>query len=237
MSDIGAISANETLIEPFASRCLRVFQFMLDAWAVDTNTLSFQPRTTITWPASTSTQTVGPAGDVNMVRPVYVSQINYVVPGSSPEVEVIIAPMDRDSYQAESIKGLSSALPLSFFYQTTIDTALADLFLWPQPSQQLTLYLYNLQAVPIPTALTDEILAPAGYQEGLLYQLEERLLHPFSVTNPTILSRVLSLSAMAFERMKRPNTIPGLLGVDAALVPSSGGAYNVLTDQQSGFSR
>ncbi len=238
LSDIGATAQNETPDAATAQRCLRAFQNQIDSWAAEELTLSIQSRTAITWPASTTSQTIGPSGgNITAQRPVWINQINYVVPGSSPAVEVVLAPMDIDSYAAQSIKALTSALPLSYFYQTSIDTILGTLILWPVPNQELTLYLYAPQAVTVPVTLDDVLLGPPGYQEAFLYNLEERLLHPFSVANPAIVSRVLQLSASAMDRMKRPNTVPSLMGVDAALVPSSGGAYNVLTDTQSGFSR
>jgi len=235
--EIGAIAAGETPDAATIALAFSRFQKQLDSWGAQRTTLSFQPRTQITWPASTSTQTIGPSGSVNMVRPVFVYQLNYVVPGSSPEVEVVLAPMDQDSYAAQSLKNLSSALPLSFFYQTTIDTELGSLFLWPQPSQELTLYLYNGQAVPIPTALSDEMIAPVGYAEAFLYQLADRLLTPFAIKDPAVVRKVEQNAAESFKVMKRPNLQPSLMGVDAALVPAGGAGYNVLTDNNSGFTR
>jgi hypothetical protein len=43
------------------------------------------------------------------------------------------------------------------------------------------------------------------------------------------------LAAEAYAKIKRANMQPGLLGVDAALVPTSGGAYNILNDTNTGY--
>jgi hypothetical protein len=43
-------------------------------------------------------------------------------------------------------------------------------------------------------------------------------------------------SKESFARIKRPNTQPGLMGVDAALMPMSGGAYNIYSDSNTGSS-
>jgi len=234
--EIGVIAANETPDDATIQLALLRFQNQIDSWAADQLTLSIQSRTVITWPASTASQTIGLSGsNITAARPVWINQLNYVVPGSSPAVEVVIGAMDQDSYAAQSIKALTSALPLSFFYQTSIDTLLGTLTLWPVPNQQLTLYLYAPQAVGVPTGLDDILLGPPGYQDAFMYQLAKRLCgRTFGVE----LTQELMLKAQnAFDLMKRPNTQPGLLGVDAALVPSSGGAYNVLTDANTGFSR
>ena len=47
---------------------------------------------------------------------------------------------------------------------------------------------------------------------------------------------LVQMAADAFARIKLPNTSPGLLGVDQALVPGLSGAYNVLNDAYTGSS-
>ena len=67
---------------------LRVLDRMLNAWAADETTLAVSNRVTSTIPSGTATMTIGPAGDINTQRPVWIDTINYVVPGSTPPVEV-----------------------------------------------------------------------------------------------------------------------------------------------------
>ena len=228
--EIGVIAANESPDAATTQTALRYFQRQIDSWAADQLTLSVQSRLSISWPGSTSSRTIGPAGaDITAQRPMWIEQLNYVVPGSSPAVEVSIGPMDRDSYAQQSIKALTSQYPLAFFYQTAIDTVLGSITLWPVPNQSLTLYLYAPQAVTVPVTISDVLLGPAGYQEAFLYQLAIRLLSPFG-KNPQDVPMLPGMAAEAYARMKRPNNDPSLLGVDAALVPSTGGAYNILTD-------
>jgi hypothetical protein len=135
--------------------------------------------------------------------------------------------MDEDSYAALTIKTLSSALPLQCFYNTSISTMLGTLFFWPKVTQNVEIVLYTPQAVGVPTALTSILLGPPGYQEAFMYQLALRLCTPFGVTVPPLLPE---LATRAFATMKRPNVSPGILGVDAALVPSGGAGYNVYSD-------
>ncbi len=137
LMEIGVLQATETPTSADAQLALRRFQTQIDAWAADRLTLSIQSETSVSWPSATSTQTIGPGGNINVQRPVWISTITYVIPGTSPSVEVTMGPMDPDQYAQLTIKGLVSALPQLFFYQTSIDTALGTVFLWPQPSQAL----------------------------------------------------------------------------------------------------
>lgn len=237
LTEIGVIAANESPTASDTQLCLRYFQRQIDSWAADQLTLSRQSRTSISWPSSTSSQTIGSAlADITAQRPMWINTLNYVVPNTSPAVEVPIGPMDRDSYAAESIKALTSQYPLAYFYQTEIDSLLGTITLWPVPDQSLTLYLYAPVAVTVPVTIADILLGPAGYQDAFVYQLALRLLSPFG-RSPEAVPMLPGMAAEAFAKMKRPNNQPGLLGVDAALVPATGGAYNVLSDQYSGYGK
>src|SRR4249920_841395 len=223
LREIGVLGQDEVMDGNMGAFALLRFQNQIDAWAADRLTLSTQSRLSITWPSSTSTQTIGPTGaDITAQRPVWINTMTYVNPGSSPEVEVAMGPMDQDSYANQSIKALQSGLPQQYFYQTSIDTILGSIFLWPQPTQQMTLYLYAPQAVTVPATLDDVLLGPPGYQDAFMYQLAKRLCRPFG---RPVTPDLLQDAQQAWAVMKRPNVEPGLLGVDAALTIGNSSAY------------
>jgi hypothetical protein len=233
LQEIGVLAAEETLTAAQGQIGLRRVQQMIDAWAADQLTLSRQLRTVFNWPSNVSAVQVGSGQTVDMVRPVWVSEITYVNPGTTPGVEVPLGLMDEDAYASISIKGLQSGLPMQAFYQTNLADANGTLTIWPVPTQGLTMVLYTPQAVGVPATLDSVLLGPEGYQSAFLYQLALRLCMPFGVAVPDLLPR---MAATAFDAMKRPNVEPGVMGIDAALVPGLGGGYNILTDSTT-FSR
>lgn len=233
LTEIGVLPQGVTASSADLATALTYVQNMVDAWQADNLTLAVMPQVAVTWPSSTSTQTIGPTGaNITAQRPVWINELNYVVPGTNPEVEVPLGPMDRDQYAVQSIKNLSSAYPLTFFYQTSLTQTYGTLFLWPQPSQSLKLYLYYPTGVTVPTSTSDALIGPPGYQEAFVYQLALRLCNPWGRNPPPLLP---GLAANAYAAMKRPNMKPGLLGIDPALAPATGGAYNVLSDVFSGW--
>ncbi len=234
--EIGAVGQGEPVSAPDAQLALRWFQRQLDAWQAERATMAIQKRVAFTMPSGQSTRTVGPSGQINTVRPTWLDTITYVNPGSSPEQEVTLGLMTPDIYADLSIKELQSALPLQAFYQTSTDTLLGSLFVWPQVTQDVDMYLYFPAGIGVPATLDDVLLGPPGYQEAYVYQLAERLLTPFAVGDGSVIARVLMNSEKSFARMKRPNMQPGQMGVDAALVPSGGFGYNVYSDGYSGSS-
>lgn len=208
------------------------FRQQLDSWAAERWTLAVQNRVPYTLPSGTNTATIGPVGaDIISPRPVWISGINYLNPGSSPPNEVPLAPMDGDQYQSLSIKTLQSSLPQQFFYQSSTTSTLGSLFFWPTVTQDVDLALYIPVGVGQPVSLNSTVQGPPGYEEAFIYDLAYRLAPPFGKPITPML-RENRMEALA--RMKRPNVQPGMLGVDAALTPASGGAYNVLTDTSTG---
>jgi hypothetical protein len=228
--EIGAFDPVETVPAADAAFCLGRFQQQIDAWSADRLTIAVTNRVTFSLLSGTNTYTLGTGGQINTARPVWISGANYVVPGTSPAVESPLGQMDEDSYRSLSIKEQTSALPQQFYYRAT--TALGTLFFWPTVTQNVTIALYLPQGVDQPTALTASMIGPPGYQEAFMYQLALRLCTPYSRPVPPLLPK---MAAEAYARMKSPNVAPGLLGVDRALVPGSGGAYNILSDNSTGW--
>jgi hypothetical protein len=232
LQEIGAYGQGETLSPYNAQVCLLRFQNQLDAWQADQLTLAVKAQLTFTIPGSTQTFTIGPTGDIVAQRPVYIEAMNYVVVGSSPEVETVMAPMNDDQYDALSIKTLPSSYPTQYYYNTSFTSLNGSMFVWPMPTQDVKVYVYAKQGPAVPAALSSSVTGPAGYQDAFIYQLALRLCTPFARTVPPLLP---SMAAEAYARVKRANMQPGLLGVDAALVPTSGGAYNILNDTNTGY--
>jgi hypothetical protein len=223
--EIGVLEPGEQANAGQIALGLRRVQTMIDTWAADRLTLSLQLQTTFVWPASTSSVLVGIGQAVNIDRPMWINAISFLIPGSSPAIEVPIGMMDEDAFSSLSIKGLPSALPTQSFYQTNLTDAHGTLFLWPQP-QSLSIVLYTPQAVGVPASLDSILQGPPGYQDAFLYQLALRFCSPFGVQIPPLLPRMASA---AFENMKKPNVDPGAMSVDPALVPGLGAGWNYLT--------
>ncbi len=229
--ELGVVSPFDAVPADMAAFGLLRLQNQLDAWAADRLTIAVTSRVTYTLPSGTATRTIGDGGDIDTPRPTWFVAVNYINPGSNPPVEVPMGQMDDDSYASLSIKALTSSLPTQFYYNAT--TPLGTLFFWPTVTQDVDLALYVTSPTGQPATLDSTLIGPAGYQEGFMYQLAERLAGPFKGSvDPYLAQR----SREAYATLTRQNNIPGLLGVDAALVPSFGGAYNVISDTYSGSS-
>jgi hypothetical protein len=237
LTEIGVQSPGEPLDADNGALGLLRFRNLLNTWLADSLTLSFQRTVNFATDGTNSTYTVATGEDVDVPRPMWINAANYVIPGSSSTVNVPLGPMNQDQFSSLSIPGLTSALPKLYFYQSS-SLASADIgtfFLWPTPNQAIDIQFYASYGAGLPDGLASldvDVTGPPGYQEAFMYQLALRLLTPMGLK----LSDFPLLPKMAqdaFAAMKRPNIKPGMLGVDAALVPTTGSGYNILSDVMS----
>lgn len=228
--EIGAIGLTDVVGSDAATKSLLRFQNQLDSWQAESLTLFNFSRTLYTLPANVASHTIGPTPSdiVVAANPVVINGINYVVPGSNPAVETAMGRMMEDQYEQLSIKGLPNSLPTQWFFNP--GATQGTLTFWPVVNQNVQIAIYIYFGVGVPVTLTDDVKGPPGYQEAFMYNLALRLCTPFFRPIPPSLPK---MAADSLARIKRINVNPPLLGVDQALVPSYGGAYNVLNDQVS----
>ncbi len=237
LTEIGVQSPGEPLTADNGALGLQRARLLLNAWLADALTLSFQRAVTFSTVANTSTYTIGTNADVDVPRPMWINSANYVNPGSSPAVNVPLGPMSQEQFASLSIPGLASALPQLYFYQSSslVGADVGSFFLWPTPNQNVSIQFYANYGAGLPDGLASldvDVTGPPGYEQAFLYQLAMRLLNPFGV-KVTDYPLLPQLAREAFATMKRPNIRPGMLGVDAALVPTTGSGYNVWSDVTS----
>lgn len=237
LTEIGVQSPGEPLKPENGALGLLRFRHQCNTWIADALTLSFQRTVDFTTVANTNTYTVGTNADVDVPRPMWINAANYVNPGSSPTVKVPLGPMNQDQFSSLSIPDLASGLPQLYFYQSSslADADVGTFFLWPTPDQAVEILFYANYASGIPediSSLDLDVTGPPGYQEAFMYQLALRLCNPFGI-KISDLPLLPKLAQDAFAAMKRPNIKPGILGVDAALVPMTGSGYNIYSDNFS----
>ncbi len=241
LTEIGVQSPGEPLKPENGSLALLRFRHLLNTWLADRLTLSFQRAVTFPTVANTSTYTIGTGADVDVPRPMWIDMANYVNPGSSPAVNVPLGPMTQDQFANLSIPGLGSALPQLYFYQSSslADADIGTFFLWPTPNQAVDIQFYANYGAGLPDGLASldvNVTGPPGYQEAFMYQLAMRLVTPMGIKWADV-PMLPKLAQEASAAMKRPNIKPSMLSVDAALVPTTGSGYNILSDTVSSSGR
>lgn len=186
LRSIGVVGQGQDLQPADLQAAFELANDMLDGWAVDRLTIFHTPRyvfaATSGKGSPTNPYTIGPGGDLDMVRPIFIDRAGYNVLTTNPDFEIpLTIARTADDYADISIKNLASALPLFLYYDpsypdTGVSTGLGKIFLYPVPNgqQPIEIVLY----VPTPLRqfpdLTTNLSFPPGYADALHYQLAKR---------------------------------------------------------------
>lgn len=209
---------------------------MLDAWAAKRLTIFHTQRKVYALTANkgtpTNPYTIGPGGNFDQARPLWIPTAMCLVPGDDPyefELDVV----NQDTYARISLKAIGSALPSKLFYDARFPSSgatvgLGQIFLYPVPdgSQSLSLVLYTPLAL---TAFADidttDYTFPPGYAEAMRYQLAIRLAIELGYPLTPDLSE---MAATTFGVIQRPNARVPLLRCDSAMsgTGAAGSSYN-----------
>jgi hypothetical protein len=221
---LGVLDAAETAAPQDMADGLSRLNDLIDGWATERLTIYTTTRTT--WPlvSGTATYTIGPGGDCNIARPVFVSDLNFIDTTQDPDLEMGLSSLTTDAWSRIPQKGLTSTYPTSYYYNPTYP--LASVTFWMIPtSSALQGVIYTPTAVT-ELGLNDTINLPPGYRRFLRDNLAVELAPEFDLQP----SQSLVMSAMESKaNIKRANITPRDLYVDPALRPRQG-RYNIFSD-------
>lgn len=228
LTTIGVKAQGEDLSGAEAQDGFRRLNQMIDGWGTETLTMQVTTRTEFALVANQQEYTVGLGGDWDIVRPLFITGCGLILNTVTPPVEIPMAVITDDAYEAIQVKTLTNPLPTLLYYNPTFPFGTA--FLWPNPTNAMnTIALYTRTAMVGFASLTTQYAFPPGYEAMLEYQLAVRLCAPY--TRP-LDPLVKQLADEAIGKVKRAN----IKLTDAALdlgLTSTGrrGYYNIYTDQ------
>ena len=221
---LGVLDAAETPTPADQADCLLRLNDLIDGWATERLTIYTTTRTTWALVANQANYTIGPGGDVNIARPIFISDLNFIDTTQTPPLEMSLSPLTVDAFAAIPQKGLTSKYPSCYYYNPTFP--LATLTFWMIPtSSALQGVLYAPTAVT-ELGLNDTIVLPPGYRRFLRDSLAVEVAPEFDVQP----ADALMMSAMeAKANIKRANIQLTDLVMDPAVRPRVG-RYNIYSD-------
>jgi len=221
---LGVLDAAETAAPQDMADGLQRLNDLIDGWGTERLTIYKNDRTT--WPLvpNQSTYTIGSGGDCDIVRPVFISDLNFIDTSQDPDLEMGLSPLTTDAWSRIPQKGLTSTYPTSFYYNATYP--LAEVTFWMIPTSSTLLGVIYTPTAVTELGLNDVISLPPGYRRFLRDNLAVELAPEFDLQP----SQTLVMSAMESKaNIKRANIRPYDLYVDPALRPRQG-RYNIFSD-------
>lgn len=229
LQEIGVIAAGETASDADAAIGLRALNDLVDQYAAERLQIYALVRTTWTIAASTQTYTIGPGGDVDIARPMYIDHVNFQNTSPSKPLEYQLNRLTEDAWSRVPIKTLTSPFPTSWYPSRAYP--LDVLSFWPVPtSSSLEGVIYAPTAVAEFSALSMAVALPPGYRRMLIKNLAADLCPSFERQATPML---IAQAADAKSTVKRSNKRLMDMNIDtAALIQGRDGRH--LYDINSG---
>lgn len=176
------LAALNALLGSLSNEAMLVSARSLDAIALTAGQASF---------------TIGPSGTTVSARPVKVLDESYVVLGG---VSYPLQVLTLAQYNDIAVKTLSS-IPQALYVQAGMPDA--TVYLWPQPSEAMTLNLWSDKLLASFPSQTTQVSLPPGYERMLAFLLAIDLAPEYErEPSPTVIRQ----AAAARRALKRTNT-------------------------------
>jgi hypothetical protein len=224
--DLGK-AAGETMAAADYQNALRRLNNMVSAWGLMPDTMAVTAIETFFLVAGQKDYTIGPLGDFDTVRPVYLLGAGLVLnEATENEIEIPVGLLSDDAYQAIQVKNLMSVYPQQLYYNRTYTDGLGRITLWPVPDTAAnSLRLYTKQAMLGFSSLTAQYSMPPGYDEAIEYNLAVRLARPYGLNIPP---EVQAFANESLGLILRGNYNPQDVGLDPALTYNARRRWNIL---------
>ena len=203
---LGVRAVGESVDGTTAGETLTRLNSLIDSWRTQKLYAYATQRITGTLPASASTLTVGPTGDiVTTYRPFRLETGGFYNNGGQ---DYPIQLLTQNEFNGITQKlQASGATAIGIYYEPTLPNG--TLYFYPQPSSQVTLTLIVLtELLEFPTLNSDYTLPP-GYRRALAYALAEDLAPDYG---KTMSPSAVKAGYVALRNIRRVNHATPRLG-------------------------
>lgn len=212
---IGEKPVGGTLTSAEQTAYLSDLNAMLDSWSIQ-NLLCYQ-IVQENFPLSTSvgTYTIGSGGTFNTTRPTRIIHA-FIRDASNLDNEVTI--ISKESYNQFTLKTTSGSYPEFLYYDAAFVTSLATIYLYPEPSASLNLYIDSWKRLQSFTAITDTVSLPPGYQRAIEFNFAIEVAGGFRAVPP----EVIKVAKDSMAAIKRANLPEGIMRMDNGIAVQHG---------------
>lgn len=215
---IRVLGESEEPSDQEARDCLVAWNGLLDAWGIERLMLYELIEESFTWPANTTSRTIGAGGDFDTARPVRIqSAFTRDSSGSAP-LDTPLKIIEREDYDLmiELKSQAGSIYPDFLFYDPSYP--LGTLYLVYRPASQTALHLSSWKAFTQFNSFATKIAYPPGYKRMFDYNLAVEVAPEFGKTPSPDVIRIAAETKRHVKSLNVPSMVAQL---DAALVPAS----------------
>lgn len=205
----GTLAEGESPSPEMAQDSLRALNMMLDAWSIENLAIYSTQKQSFTWPASTTSRTIGPTGDFVGNRPVSIEQSSYFEDSNGEPYSFFL--ISEESYNGISAKTTTGSYPEYMFVNMTNPDA--TMYVYPVPSSNLTLKLVSSVELSQPATLQTDLSFPPGYLRAFKFNLAVEIAamdgaEPMPTVGRIAISSKKSLKRLNTSRLSMRASLP-----------------------------
>lgn len=201
---IGEFAPGETLPASDSTAALELLNGLLDIWSNEKLAVYNNVENIFTLTPGKNVYTVGTGGEINIPRPLRVTNMYTRLTTTGSAVDFPCAEISGDKYTAIGLKSQPGPWPKMAYYNTGYP--LAQLYFWPVPNAGGEFHLWT-DMVLTTLALSDQIQLPQGYYLALQYNLAVILAPEYGTDAQTLLP-VAQMAGRLKKILKSTNAAP-----------------------------
>ena len=217
---IGQLEEGETPSAETSADALVAFNQMIDSWNTERLTVYATQDQTFTWPANTTSRTLGATGDFVGERPIQVLDSTYFKVNN---ISYGLYQINEDQYNAIALKSVTSTYPQVMW--VNMEYPNLTMKVYPVPTAALEMHIISVVTLTQATSLATAISLPPGYLRAFRFNLAMELAAEFGVEPPPRVQRIAAQSKMNIKRINNPGD---LMSMPYPLV-SNRSRFNIFT--------
>ena len=154
-----------TLTSAEQTAYLAVLNSMMESWSLERLMCYQVVQESLALTSGTGSYTIGSGGAFNTARPTRICDPCFIRNSSDQDTPLEL--INADAYGKIVQKTTTGTYPRYLFYDAAFVTSLATIFLYPEPTASLTLYINSWKALQTFAAISTTVVLPPGYQRAI----------------------------------------------------------------------
>lgn len=229
MKALGTLGRQEVPSAQEFTDGLYCYNQLLESWSTQKLMSYATLQRSFTLTANDQSYTIGSGGDINVTRPIDITQA-FVRDGNNQDHPLTI--VSREIWNNIGLKTTTSEYPHTLFYDSTYP--LATIYVFPVPTEARTVFYDSVLNQVTASTGSMSISMPPGYERTFISNLAlELMANGFPcLLDAKQLAALVNAAADGIANIKRANIKEVVAVYDGAIVAQASGTYNPYTDGQ-----
>ncbi len=206
----GILAESESPSAAMSAKALEALNQMIDSWSIERLSVFTTLDQVVTWPASTSSGTLGPSGSLVLVslatavRPVSLDAATYFTDASTG-ISYGVQIINEAQYNEIALKTSTSTWPQVIYANMGFPDI--TLTVYPVPTVALQFHVVSVQVLAQPATLATTLSFPPGYLRAFKFNLACEILSEYGIDPPRRVSRIADVSKRNLKRINNPKDV------------------------------